>query len=188
MESIAPSGTPWIEELPRRGEREREGVHERGEAVPLGGAPIVGGKNLAAPRDPEGGQAVAHRRGVEGRRPLVPEEPEQLEEKLLQEMLGERQRVRQDLAEGEVEGERAGKPLSAGGCPQHLRQLEEQRRLSDVGRSIDHEGGADAPAPLQRRARQGGELFLAPEKIFFPKGRFRPHGAEKTQIPHPPSG
>ena len=41
---------------------------------------------------------------------------------------------------------------------------------------------------LQRRARQGGELFLAPEKILFPKGRFRPHGAEKTQYHYPPTG
>jgi len=112
-----------IEKVPRRREREREGVHERGEAVPIGGAPLVGGENLTAPRDAEGGQAVAHRRGSKAEGRASPRNRSNCREKLLQEMLGRARGAHRNLAEGKVDGT-GGSPSPPAEVPNNLRQLE----------------------------------------------------------------
>jgi len=61
-------------------------------------------KQLAAIRKPEGAEPLAHRLGIERGGGRFPVEDEGLPEELLQEVLGECKRMRENLAEREVDG------------------------------------------------------------------------------------
>jgi len=163
-----------VDTPPRQREGERQGGHERGEPVAALGVLPMRLEQFAAGCHARVRKALAQPLRVETRRGRLPEEDDQLPEALLQEVAGQGERMRKDLAERKVEGERTGL-----GRPLRQRQkfrleFEQKRRLADVGRAEDEDGGTRARTSLQAHPQQGGPFLVPPEELLLAERELHP--------------
>jgi hypothetical protein len=169
-----------VQQVPSRCEGKGKGVRQGGKPIPLIRVSTVGGEEISAFHVSEGAETLAQCIEIERRGGRFAQEDENLPEVFLEEVLGERQRMGQDLAEGIIEREGTWWPRGPGHRLEFRFELQEEGRFSDVRRAVDENRGTDAGFAFEAHSQQRGQFLLAAEELPRAKRRFGPITPQET--------